>query len=453
MNIRVALFVLGFVSANIAHAANLVPNPDFDSGLDGWTQTGTGSATIDDSFGLPQPPSAHLVADSTLGIGLESSCMEVDDSVHSDFYMNAGGTAGYFGASIQTFSDTACSNMLDSIDTEAIRGGDLRIFGLYDFALPDGAKSAKILLIGSAISLGQLPDVHFDHIGFGPTGTVPSAINVAQQGLSGAWYNPETSGQGFEFIISQDSVFLTESAVFGAWYTYDTTAGGSDAQRWYSLQTSRLESGMPSVSVGIHENINGNFDSLPPTSAVTVGTGTIMFDTCSTGSFSYTFDDGRSGTVPLRRLMPNVTCVESGTPTDPPSDFGLSGSWYDTDTGGQGLLVSVDPVDAQVFVGWYTYALDGEGQGVSGQRWFTAQVPYTVGSASMDLVVYSSTGGTFDSNATAVTTVPVGTATLTYLDCHTATFDYDFTSGELSGQSGTITLTRLGMTLASCDLP
>lgn len=451
MSIRVASFVLGFVSASIVQAANLVPNPDFDSGLEGWTQSGTGSVTIDDSFGLPRPPSAHLVADSTLGIGLESSCMEVDDSVHADFYLSSAADPGYVSASIEMFSDTACTNALDPINMQSFRGGGDH--GLYDFALPSGAQSAKILLIGSAISMGQLPDVHFDHIGFGPTGTLSSGINVAQQGLSGAWYNPQASGQGFEFIISQDSVFLTESAVFGAWYTYDTTSGGPDTQRWYSLQASRLEPGLPSVSVGIYQNINGNFDSQPPTAAVNVGTGTIMFDTCSTGSFSYTFEDGRSATVPLQRLMPNVTCVQSGTPTDPPSDFGLSGSWYDTDTGGQGLLVSVDPTDAQVFVGWYTYALDGEAQGVTGQRWFTAQGAYTVGATSMDLNVYASTGGTFDSNATPVTTVPVGTATLAYVDCRTATFDYDFTSGELSGKTGTITLTRLGIPLTSCDLP
>ena len=85
MNMRVSLLTLGLASAGIAHADNLVPNPDFDAGLEGWTQIGTGTATADDSIGLPNPPSAHLVVDSTQGIGLESSCMPVDDGDNYDF--------------------------------------------------------------------------------------------------------------------------------------------------------------------------------------------------------------------------------------------------------------------------------------------------------------------------------------------------------------------------------
>jgi hypothetical protein len=301
------------------------------------------------------------------------------------------------------------------------------------------------------LNFGDVPDAHFDHIGFGPTGTLDSVISI-QQGLSGAWYNPQTSGQGLEFIVSQDRVVQTDSAVFGAWYTYDTTAGGPDAQRWYSFQTTQIEPGSTTAPVVIYQNIGGNFGAPPSTSAAAVGTGTLNFDTCSTGSFSYQFDDGRSGMVPLQRLLPNVTCAENSTTSGPPSDFGLSGSWYNPDTSGQGLMISVDPVDAQVFVGWFTYALNGEAQGASGQRWFSAQGGYTVGSTSMDLTLYASTGGTFDSDATSVTTQPVGTATLTYASCTAATFTYAFTSGELSGQSGTIALTRLEAPLASCDL-
>jgi hypothetical protein len=71
----------------------------------------------------------------------------------------------------------------------------------------------------------------------------------------------------------------------------------------------------------------------------------------------------------------------------------------------------------------------------------------------MDLTVYASTGGTFDSDDTTVTTTPVGTATLTYASCSSATFTFTFTAGELMGQTGTIDLTRLGAPLTSCNLP
>jgi len=452
---RVMLFIASGILLCNANAANLIQNPDFDSGLEGWTQaSGSGTITLDDSFGAPQPPSVHLVAASGAGgISIESSCMEFDNSANVDLHWVAGGGPGQAAVGIKMYSDAACTDLLDSISTSGIVLGLYHTYHTDNFALPEeDTRSVRITLGVLVYQIGEVPDVHFDHIGFGPTGTLDPAVSI-QQGLSGAWYNPQTSGQGLELIVSQDRVFLTDSAVFGAWYTYDTTAGGPDTQRWYSFQTTRIEPGITTASVVIYQNIGGNFDAPPTTSAMVVGYGDLRFDSCSTGSLTYDFDDGRSGTIPLRRLLPNVTCIENDTPTDPPSDFGLSGSWYNQDTSGQGLMINVDPADAQVFVGWFTYALNGEGQGASGQRWFSAQGGYTVGSTSMDLTLYASTGGTFDSDDTIVTTQPVGTATLTYTSCTAATFEYAFTSGELSGQSGTITLTRLEAPLASCNLP
>jgi len=458
MSIRVSLFIAGCALAGIVNAANLVPNPDFDSGLDGWSlSTGSGTMTLDSSTGLPTPPSLHLLGDNlTVTAGVQSSCIQIDDSAHVDFYMDVNrGSVGFASGGVAAYSDTACSTPLDTTIGSSANdtNGIWARYSDVDAALPAGTQSVRVILNAGMGSLGSLADVHFDHIAFGPTGSiVPAGISIDQEGLSGAWYNPGTSGQGFQFVMTPNSLPEGVGSLFGAWYTYDTTAGGADTQRWYSLE-SYFAGGATSAAVAIYQNTGGNFAAPPTTSAVAVGTGTLSFDSCSTGSFSYTFDDGRSGTVFLQALLSNVECVDTGTPTNPASDFGLSGTWYDPATSGQGFIIGVNPTDAQIFLSWYTYAGDAEEQGVSGQRWFTAQGPYAVGSTSMDLDVYSSTGGTFDSSDTAVTTEPVGTATLTYMNCSAATLDYDFTSGELSGQSGVITLTRLGMPLTSCDLP
>lgn len=278
-------------------------------------------------------------------------------------------------------------------------------------------------------------------------------ISINQEGLTGAWFNPETSGQGFEFVISPDAALPGAGNVFGAWYTYDVTAGGVDTQRWYSLQ-----GGYPATAQGvtttadltIYQNLGGTFDAPPSTVAVPMGSGTLSFDSCTTGAFTYAFEDGRTGTVPLQSLLPNVECVTTGEPANPPSDFGLSGAWYEPATGGQGFVININPVDAQVFVGWYTYAADGE-HSETGQRWFSAQGSYTVGSSTMELTVFDSTGGTFDSSDTEVTTTPVGTAQLSFSDCTMATFDYEFTAGELDGSNGIIDLRRLGVSPESCN--
>jgi hypothetical protein len=107
------------------------------------------------------------------------------------------------------------------------------------------------------------------------------------------------------------------------------------------------------------------------------------------------------------------------------------------------FLIDVNPVDEQVFVGWYTYAVDGAVGGVSAQRWFSAQGAYRVGTTSMDLQLYVSTGGTFDSGGT-VSTEWIGTATLVFASCSSAELDFEFADGELAGESGAVHLLRLG---------
>ena len=307
---------------------------------------------------------------------------------------------------------------------------------------------AVLLSAGAAVSaahasnLVQNPDV--------ATGPPPAdGIALAQEGLTGAWYNPLTSGQGFEFVVDTSATPSGNAGLFGAWYTFDIApAGGPEKQRWYSIQAS-FASDATSTEFTIYQNIGGNFDAPPPTHAAAVGTGTLTFSSCSAGVFTYAFDSGPSGSIPLSALLPNVECVASGHPTSPPSDFGLSGAWYDPTLGGQGFIATVNPIDAQVFVGWYTYGTNRQGAGAGGQRWFSAQGTYAVGTTTMNLTVYATTGGIFDSGS-PVTTAPVGTATLTFTSCVRATYRYAITAGELAGQSGTINLSRLGASLRSC---
>lgn len=435
-----------------AAAANLVQNPDFDTDLDGWTVTdGDGNISLDTATGSPAAPSMQIKADGTdTDTSASSSCMPVDDSEPVDLAVAINGTAGYAIATIASFSDADCTTALSAIASEAFPAtGEWDTYTMSDVLLPDGAQSARVVLTASMGASTDHGDAHFDHVQFGPTGTAGGVVNVNQEGLSGTWYNPATSGQGMQFQFSPDDSNPGEGTMFGAWYTYDVVPGPTDSQRWYSVQT-ELTGDAQSLNVRIYRNTGGNFDAPPVTSAEQVGTGTLTFDSCETGQFSYLFGDGRSSSIPLRRLLPNVECVTTGRPTNPAGDFGYTGPWYDAALGGQGMLIEVNPSDNQVFVGWYSYAEDGETAGESGQRWFSAQAPFTAGDRTFDLTVYTSTGGSFDTGG-GVTTTEVGTATLTFTSCVAGTFDYTFTAGELSGKSGSITLTRLGPVPDSCQ--
>jgi hypothetical protein len=444
---------LGSAFALPATAANLIPNPDFTNGVDGWTTitAGSGTASLDNSTGSPDAPSIRLVANpANSSVGVVSSCVEVDDSENVDLLVNLRGNTGAATLEIDTYSDTACATALSSIVSTAVQADQTwTTYTLDNVVLPNGSKSAKVVLMATEGTNATAGDANFDHIELGPTGTAPGVVNVNQEGLTGTWYNPATNGQGMEFTFSPDDSTPGVGTLFGTWYTFDTTSGTETSQRWYSIQAP-LTTAAQSVGFPIYQNTGGNFDALPATTAVQVGTGSLSFDSCTSGTFTYAFDDGRSGTIPLTRIMPNVDCVETGTPTNAPSDFGLSGTWYNPATAGQGMLIEVNPGNAYTFIGWYTYALSGASSGVSGQRWITAQAPYTVGTRTIDVSLYDTTGGTFDSNATAVSTLPIGTATLTFTSCTTATFDYTITAGELAGQSDSIPLSRLGSTPASC---
>ncbi len=197
----------------------------------------------------------------------------------------------------------------------------------------------------------------------------------------------------------------------------------------------------------IYRNVDGNFNALPITQAVDVGSGTLAFRQCDKGTLDYTFTDGSglTGTIDLTRLLPNVTCRVGTAPTTN-ADYAFSGNWYDSDTTyGQGFLIDVNPLSPYFFLTWYTYAPMGQGAGAASQRWFTGQVAYVAGSRTVTAQLFETTGGLFDrvTNPEPLT-VEVGTATVTFLSCSSARIQYNFTLGANAGMSGTINLSRIG---------
>ena len=278
-----------------------------------------------------------------------------------------------------------------------------------------------------------------------------AAVDLNQHGLTGSWYEPATGGQGFEV-----EAFPERSPGMGfiqlSWFTYDEVAGGAERQRWYTL-SGPVASGQPSAALTIYQNVGGNFNALPVTTAQQVGTATVSFDTCSSGQLAYDFTDGtgRTGKIPLTRLTQNVTCSATAIrPTN--ADFALSGNWYDPTTSGQGFAIELNPVSATLFSAWYTSAPNGAGAGAAGQRWYTAQpTTFAPGSRSIPVQIFETTGGIFDTpTPPGQKTVAVGSGTLAFQSCSAATFSYNFSGGSSNGMSGTIALSRVGPVPPGC---
>jgi sugar lactone lactonase YvrE len=278
--------------------------------------------------------------------------------------------------------------------------------------------------------------------------------NLDQFGLTGSWYNPETSGQGFEVQVFPDTVGSGEGILFAGWFTYDTSAAGG--RRWYALQ-GNVSSNSPVATLSIFANTGGNLDAPPALSSGPIlGFARIQFNDCDNASLAYQFTDGsgRAGRIPLTRLTPNVTCSSAGNINTSAPSYWLSGDWYDPATSGQGFMFDINPSINNLFAAWYTFKPNGEqiGGGAS-QDWYTLQSgQFTPGTKSIvDVPIVETTGGIFNNSAPATST-QVGLANISFSSCGSMILTYSFTGGADKGRSGKIDLIRVGSAPQSCGL-
>ena len=278
-----------------------------------------------------------------------------------------------------------------------------------------------------------------------------SAFDLNRQGLTGSWFEMATAGQGVEVEVYPNLIGPGTGFLQGAWFTFDyKAAGGAASQRWYTFSGNVL-TGQPSATLTIYQNTGGNFNALPVTNATPVGSVVFTATDCTHATMNYTFTDGsaRSGTVPMTRLLSNVTCSNTGADTAN-ADFGYSGNWFDRLTSGQGIVMEVNPTQPFAFLTWYTYAPNAQLLGEAGQRWYTGQASYTPWARTVPMTLFETTGGLFDRAAPVPNTVPVGTATAKFTSCTALQLDFSFTGGSSAGASGTINMSRVGPTPAGC---
>jgi hypothetical protein len=113
-----------------------------------------------------------------------------------------------------------------------------------------------------------------------------------------------------------------------------------------------------------------------------------------------------------------------------PINPGLNDAWYYPPTAGQGFLITVLEDAGIIFLAWFTFDAERPPEdhtaiiGEPGHRWLTAQGPYDGNTA--ELLVYVTSGGVFDSAEPAADPpVSVGTITIQWTDCNSATLSYD----------------------------
>jgi len=125
--------------------------------------------------------------------------------------------------------------------------------------------------------------------------------------------------------------------------------------------------------------------------------------------------------------------------------FGLTGTWYNPATSGQGMVFEFAEDlsglgEAGFFGGWFTY---GDGSLTSVRRWYSLQGNIAASDFSHSspygaIGIYDTQGGNFDAGPVAHTR-QVGAASIAFVDCAHGALHYQF----FQGGGGLIPLTHL----------
>ncbi len=131
-------------------------------------------------------------------------------------------------------------------------------------------------------------------------------------GLSGAWFNPATPGQGWLFDVIERETGLE---LFVAWFTYDVNPPAADEVDGFGSGQHRWFTAFGSVSgdtavLEILLNSGGVFNDPRETMSESVGSMMIQFSDCINAQLSIDFDasDDNDGNVNIIRLSPDVFC-------------------------------------------------------------------------------------------------------------------------------------------------
>lgn len=136
------------------------------------------------------------------------------------------------------------------------------------------------------------------------TGSI-SQVSI-NPGLSGAWYNASTDGQGM--LVD---VIPGRGQLFVAWFTFESASLklGAPEQRWFTAQGHYAGN---SAELTLFNSSGGRFNAPTPVATEVVGTAILTFHSCTEADFAFSFDEATSGEIPLTRLSPNVSCRPGG---------------------------------------------------------------------------------------------------------------------------------------------
>jgi len=268
--------------------------------------------------------------------------------------------------------------------------------------------------------------------GLASPATAVQVIAPGPPNYEGLWWNsPAGSESGWGLNLAHQG-----NVIFATWFTYDAT--GSP---WWLSMTANFSSATTTTNVytgTLVQSTGPAFDSVPFSPAlvrsVVVGTGALTFTDLNDGTFSYSVAGVTQTKNITRQVFGQVPTCTFGILSDLTQAYNYQDIWWAAPAGVEaGWGMNLTHQGDTIFLTWFTYAQDRSPLWMAATAVKTAQGTYTG-------TLYQTTGPPFNSvpfDPTQVVATAVGTATLTFTDGNTGTFDY-----VVNGEEQTKAITR-----------
>ncbi|MGB0133835.1 Kelch repeat-containing protein [Dokdonella sp.] len=260
-------------------------------------------------------------------------------------------------------------------------------------------------------------------------------------GISGPWYNPQRSGEGF--VLG----YLPNGTLLVNWFTFPAT-GEPGTQDWIVGEGGYVVGNKVRFD-RMYRAFGGAWgDAFDPDaiSRVEWGTLELEFDDCNSGTFRYAGPESHgSGEYPMTRLaaIDQLDCAGNRaiTATGGRALEGLrnySGAWYEPSRSGEGWYLQELSGD-RLLVNWFTYD-------PAGNRAYVLGLGTRKGDGFEIADMYVAQGARFGDafDPDDVVRSPWGELNITFTDCRHAQFEFSSTvAGYGSGSFQPVRLTTL----------
>jgi hypothetical protein len=239
------------------------------------------------------------------------------------------------------------------------------------------------------------------------------------------WASPAASESGWGLNVAHQG-----DTIFATWFTYDTTG----KEWWLSMTANKTSSSPPTYSGQLLQTHGPAFSAVPfdPTQVTrtVLGNATLTFTDANMGSFAYSVTTASAAQAEaVTQQVKSITRQVFGTlPTcsyaaqaNPAATTNYTDLWWASPAGVEaGWGINLTHEGTNIFATWFTYDTDGT------PLWLSSTLAQGAGQTFSGALIQTG-GPAFSSvpfDPQQVTRTNVGTATLTFADGNTGSFDY-----------------------------